>query len=317
MKNKAIFILSGIDEKTEIKFTIDTFSYTITKITKDIEEAVDSLNLEEKIYLSIEGRSNKEDFLERAQNIKNLLSFAVGRRIIFNKQLYYDDDSSIEFVSREMAAPINEGQEIIPNFNIGVYLQQVYHNYSTFSKEDKDQFFVCTDYLNQTKNGFVEDRIIHAAIAWESLADYLKVSSELPAHLTELRTLLKTTIGVWRTENTHHDSNGELGFRILAAIDREKLLGRLIKLASRFKLDNDLIGINFLKLKELRDSIAHSGRMGITGTDAYYVMEPAIKGLQIILLTWLGYRGLIFFHREELITREPIEKFYRQDLEGT
>jgi hypothetical protein len=314
MKERAIFILTGIDEKTELSFMIDTFSIRITKITRDIEEIVGSLEIDEKTYLLVEGKSDQEGLLEIAQNIKNLLSLAVGRRIIFNKQLYYDDDSSIEFVSREMAAPINEGQEIIPNFNIGVYLQQVYHNYSKFSKEDKDQLFVCTEYLNQTKNGFVEDRILHTAIAWESLADYLKVSSELPAHLAELRSLLKTTIGAWRTENTQYDSNGELGSRILAAIDREKLLGKLIKLASKFNLDNDLIGINFLKLKELRDSVAHSGRMGITGTDAYYVMEPAIKGLQIILLTWLGYRGLIFFHREGWTTREPIEKFYRQDL---
>lgn len=311
MKERAIFILSGIDENTEISFTIDTFSISITKITKDIEEIIGSLDLNAKTYLLIEGSSNKEDFLQMAQSIVNLLSLAVGRRIIFNRQLYFED-KNIESVYREMAAPINEGLEIIPNFNIKAYLQQSYFRYSTFSKEDKDQFFVCTDYLNQTKNGFVEDRILHTAIAWESLADYLKVSSELPAQLSELRSLIKTSIKDWRIKNPDYDLNGELGSRILAAIDREKFLGKLLNLSSQFKLNHDLLGINFLKLKELRDSVAHSGRFGITGSDAYFIMEPAIRGLQIILLTWLGYKSLILYHRDGWVTREPIDNFYKQ-----
>lgn len=311
MKDKAIFILSGLDLQTEISFIIGAFSYKITKITGDIEEFVGLIDSNETTYLSIEGESSKEDFLEMAQNTKNLLSLAVGKRIIFNKQFYYDN-TNLESISREMAASINEGQPIIPNSKIDKYLLQVFNKYSSFSKEDKNQFFTCTDYLNQTKSGFIEDRVLHTAIAWESLAEYLKVKSELPTHLLELRSLLKTTLNEWRTKNTSNDPNGELGSRILAAIDREKLLDKLFNLTTQFNLNYSLLGLDFYKLKELRDSVAHSGRISISGSEVYRIMEPAIRGLQIILLTWIEYSGLINSHRDGWKINESINNFYNQ-----
>lgn len=311
MKDKAIFILSGFDLETEIRFTIGAFSYKIAKLTGDIEEFVGLTDSNEKTYLSIEGASSKEDFLEMAQNTKNLLSLAVGKRIIFNKQFYYDN-TNLEPISREMSASINEGQPIIPNSKIDKYLKQVLNKYSSFSKEDKDQFFVCTDYLNQTKSGFIEDRVLHTAIAWESLAEYLKVKSELPTHLLELRSQIKTTLSEWRIKNPSNDPNGDLGSRILGAIDREKLLDKLFNLANQFNLNYSLLSLDFYKLKELRDSGAHSGRISITGSETYGIMEPAIRGLQIILLTWIGYSGLIDSHRDGWKTVESINNFYEK-----
>jgi|WetSurMetagenome_2_1015567.scaffolds.fasta_scaffold02226_2 hypothetical protein len=311
MKDKAIFILSGLTLEEEICFKIGAFSYRIAKLTRDIEELVGFIDRNEKTFLCIEGASSKEDFLEMAQDIKNLLSLAVGKRIIFNKQFYYDK-TNLESISRKMAASINEGQPIIPNSNIDKYLLQVLNRYSSFSKGDKSQFFACTDYLNQTKDGFIEDRVLHTAIAWESLAEYLKVKSELPTHLLELRSLIKTTLSGWRTKNTDNDSNGDLGSRILAAIDREKLLDKLLNLSTQFHLNYSLLSIDFYKLKELRNSVAHSGRISISGSEAYGIMEPAIRGLQIILLTWIGYSGLINSHRAGWKTIESINTFYVQ-----
>jgi len=275
----------------------------------DIEKEVGSINNDEKTYLSIEGESSQEDFLEMAQNIKNLLSLAVGKRIIFNKQLYYDK-ADIELISREMTSSINEGQQIVPNFNIDQFFMQVFKKYSAFSKEDKDQFFISTDYLNQTKNGFIEDRVLHTAIAWESLADHLIINSDLPKHLLELRLLLKSSIRSWREKNPGYDTNGELGSRILAAIDREKLIDKLTKLAFQFKLNYRLLELDFYKLKELRDLVAHSGRINIIGSKAYGIMEPAIRGMQIILLSWVGYSGLIHSHNDRWNTLESINNFY-------
>jgi len=306
MKDRAVYILIGIDLESNVSFSIDSFSFSISKITIDIEKQVGSISTDEKVYLSIEGVTSLEDFLDKAQAVKNLLSLALGKRIIFNKQLYYQKDE-IEFVSREMAAPINEGPQIIPDARIGKYLQQVYAKYSTFSKEDRDQFFTCTDYLNQTKNGFIEDRVLHTAIAWESFADYLKQSSILPPNLLELRLLLKESIGDWRNSNPNNDPKGELGSRILAAVDREKLMDKLINLASHFNLDYNLLGIDFYKLKELRDLVAHTGRISITGAEAYHIMNPAIRGLQIILLTWLDYSGLVYSSRNGWKTTVPIK----------
>ena len=103
MKDKALFILSGLHLEKEVKFLIGAHSFKITKITADVEElAVCDKN--ETAYFTIEGASSKEDFLEMAQNIKNLLCLAVGKRIIFNKQYYYDN-KELEAISREMAAP--------------------------------------------------------------------------------------------------------------------------------------------------------------------------------------------------------------------
>jgi len=89
MKDKAIFILSGLDPETEISFIIEAFSYKTAKLTGDIEESVGLIDSNEKKYLSIGEASSREDFFEMAQNTKNLPALAAGRRIIFNKQFYY------------------------------------------------------------------------------------------------------------------------------------------------------------------------------------------------------------------------------------
>jgi hypothetical protein len=308
MKDKAIFVFSNLELESEIRFLFGAHTFKITKSVTDAEGLV-GLDKNETVFLSIEGLLNKEDFLEMAQNVKNLLSLAVGKRITFNKQ-YYFDNKEIEAVSREMAAPINEGQPIIPNSRLEKYLTQAFLKYSGFSKEDKDQFFACTDYLNQTKNGFVEDRILHVAIAWESLAEHLKINSELPPNLLELRSLIKSTLTGWRAKNTNNDPKGDLGSRILTSVNREKLLDKLLNLAAQFNLNFKLLNLDFYKLKELRDSVAHTGRMSITGSEAYQIMEPAIRGLQIILLTWIGYSGLINSHKDGWKTIEPINTFF-------
>jgi len=48
MKDKAIFILSGYDFEKDISFTVESFSYKISRITMDIEKEVGSINNDRK-----------------------------------------------------------------------------------------------------------------------------------------------------------------------------------------------------------------------------------------------------------------------------
>jgi len=308
MRTKAEFFLIGYYNKNDFNLTYKSFDINFLLINREIQKKPDILDKKETVCLSIIGSGEKFIFLELALNIKNLLSLAFGRRIIFNRQVYTIDDNREE-VFKEMSDPLNEGKQIIPEFKIDKFLDQTLTKYELFTKDEKNQFFIVTDYLNQTKHGFIEDRILHTAIAWESLADHFKVNSKLPSHLIDLRKMIKNSYNVWKKNNSELDPNGEIGSKLLTSIDREKLIDKLFNLANKFNLDYQKLGIDFYKLKELRNMVAHTGRMNITGKKAYKIMDPAIKGLQIILLSWLGYSSLINSSKDGWRTFDPITDF--------
>ena len=251
MTTEANFFLIGYNYKTDIQFTYNAFDFKITLINQEPNHPR-LLDYKETARLSITGAAEEVIHLELAQSVKNLLSLAVGRRIIFNRQVYSVNDIN-ENVFREMSPPTNEGSPIIPDFKLNKFLFQTFPKYESLSKTEKNQFFVVTDYLNQTKNGFIEDRILHTTIAWETLSDYFKINCDLPIYLKDLRKEIKSSYKRWKKLNPDLDPNGEIGSRLLTAIDREKLLDKLINLTAQFNLNYQKLGIDFHELKGLRD----------------------------------------------------------------
>jgi hypothetical protein len=68
-------------------------------------------------------------------------------------------------------------------------------------------------------------------------------------------------------------------------------------------------GLNLRELKRLRDQVAHTGRIEIKGTEAIHIITPAITGLQIIILRFLGYSGKIISGKENCRTFDYITDF--------
>lgn len=296
MVDKAEFFLKGYSTNKSIEFTFDKYSINL-KVDKEkvanLEKLKDDLKeASETSILTIIGSSDEIEVRSIAVDLKNLLSLALGRRVIFDRQKYWSADNS-NLVETLMSKNDNEGKQIIPDFELKEFLYQTLPHWTKLSKQEKDDIFTITDYLNQTKHDFIEDRILRTVQAWECSGSCWTMETELPAEFKNLRGLIKQTFTKWKEEKGFIDKDGELGTRLTSVIDQEKLILRLEKLVKESGLLAEKINLDLRYLKNLRDQVAHTGRIQITGDKAVDYLLPGVKGLQLILLKRLGYTGKI------------------------
>lgn len=270
---------------------------------------VEENTVSETGILRIETVNDNEQKRLLAIDIKNLLSIALGRRIIFDRQKYWTGNS-FESEEKAMANSPDQGDQIVPDFEISNYLQSTLSFWTKCSKEEKDDIFTITDYLNQTKNDFVEDRILRTVQAWECAANYWVSEVELTDDLKDLRERIKETYSKWKSDKKYTDKDGELGQRLTGPLDQEKLMLRLYKLIKESGLLTDKIGLNLKRLKHLRDLVAHTGRIDISGAEAIDYLMPGVRGLQLILLRRIGYHGLVNGIKNHWRTIDKLDEYF-------
>lgn len=299
-KNSIEFVFNGL----KIKLTPNSDNVDkLNKLTTDLA------SISETSSLTIDGPADEDRLRNVAVDIKNLLSIAIGRRVIFDRQIYWTGKTS-SLVERPMSKNENEGEQIIPDFEISKYLTTTLPTWTELSKEQKDAIFTITDYLNQTRHDFIEDRILRTVQAWECSAFNWTEETELPNDLVDLKERIKTTYRTWKSEKNYNDINGELGTRLTASLDQEKLMLRLEKLVTDSKLNTGKIKLDLKVLKDLRDQVAHTGRIKIKGSEAIKFLQPGISGLQLIILKRLGYDGKVNGEKNGWATIEDIKEYF-------
>lgn len=310
---KGDFFLKGY--VCEESFTLPFHDYTIAlNINRNNIEKLEKLKSEERDLsetgiLQISAIDSKENLENLAIDIKNLLSIALGKRIIFDRQVYWANGDS-KTLDKPMSKDDNQGEQIIPDFEIKNYLEQTLTIWTNYVKTQKDEIFTIVDYLNQTKYGFIDDRILRTAQAWECASNYWTEKIELSADLKELRGKINSVYKEWKNEKKYIDEDGELGKRLTIPLDQEKLMVRIEKLIKESGLSTSRLNLNLKALKNLRDKVAHTGKISIPGRESIKILHPAIKGLQLILLKRIGYNGLIIGERDNWITFENINEYF-------
>ena len=307
-----IFFLKGLTKVIDVNIRLNDIEICMSPIRDNISE-LETVNkslvsLKEVATLKIENLKGTENLLAMGVATKNLLSFALGETVIFDRAIFVQDGISENF-NREMVTNSNNGIQIVPNKEIENFLVSALPIWNSFTKYERDRFFVVIDYLNQSCIGFIEDRILRVAQAWESMADFLNVKSELSDPLLGLRNELKLLYKSWKKTNRYIDENGSLGKRITGAVDEEKALAKLMNLVSQEQLNAKAIKLDLMGLKRQRDNVAHTGRVNVPGEEVIDILESAVKGLQIIVLRRLNYRGKIKYARNGWATTESINNF--------
>lgn len=313
MSDKAEFLLKEYFVKQAISFN---YSGQIIELVANEENLskFEKLKIEENTVsetgiLRIASLNDNEQKRSLAIDIKNLLSIALGRRIIFDRQKYWIGNS-FEIEEKAMANSPNQGDQIVPDFEISNYLQSSLPFWTKSSKKEKDDIFTITDYLNQTRHDFVEDRILRTVQAWECAANYWVSEVELTNDLKDLRERIKETYRQWKSDKKYTDKDGELGQRLTGPLDQEKLMLRLDKLVKESGLLTDKIGLNLRRLKDLRDLVAHTGRINISGAEAIEHLMPGVRGLQLILLRRIGHHGLVNGIKNNWRTFDKLEEYF-------
>ena len=115
----------------------------------------------------------------------------------------------------------------------------------------------------------------------------------------------------WKNDRNYNDPDGELGKRLTAPLDQEKLMLRLERLLTDSGLNNNKIKLDLKVLKNLRDQVAHTGRIKINGSEAIKYLQPGIRGLQLIILRRLGFDGRVNVEKDGWSTIEDIKEYFR------
>ena len=186
MVDRGEFFLKSysINQVITIRFNGQTIQLSTDPIKLDKSEKlkIELNDLSETGTLLICGLNDKKVLLNLAIDIKNLLSLALGKRIIFDKQVYWSGEGS-ESIERQMSKNENEGEQIIPDFEIMNFLEKTLPKWTEYSKQEKDDIYTITDYLNQTKHDFIEDRILRTVQACECASNYWLKTVDLPIEL--------------------------------------------------------------------------------------------------------------------------------------
>jgi hypothetical protein len=312
----ASFYLIGYTGKYSIDFSLYDYVFHIESDEDKIENynklLMQTDASSETGILTIKKNTNQSKLLNYAQDIMNLLSLALGKSIIFNRQEYSIDDK-ISPVLKEMVLNHNEGKQIVPDCELEKYLEQTFPYWSNLIKEEKDKYFVLIDYLNQTKTGFIEDRILRTMQAWECACNYWIDKVELDDDAKELKKDIKALYRKWKNGDSNKDQDGKLMGKISNAFDQEIIIKKLYQLIYTFKLNVNKINLDLNKLKDLRDQVAHNGRIDIPGKEAINYLNPGIMGLQLILLKKFGYTGKVSGVSNGWSTTENISTYFRQN----
>jgi len=311
--DKGEFLLKGCSLTNNFELSFEALGIRFDTIPDNVEK-LSKLRTElplasETSKLTIIGNTEKEKLSEIAVNIINLLSIAIGRRVIFDRQVFWKQNTS-NLVERAMSKNENEGEQIIPDFEINRYLTKTLPLWTNFTKAEKDDIFTITDYLNQTRHDFIEDRILRTVQAWECSANYWMPEPELSTDLIDLKERIKRTYQQWKDEKNYNDVDGELGKRLTTPFHQEQLMLRLDRLVTESRLNTSKINLNLKKLKNLRDQVAHTGRINIKGSEAIKDLQPGIRGLQLIVLRRLDYDGKVYGEKDGWRTIEDIKEYF-------
>lgn len=270
--------------------------------------------IDEKSQLEIESLNKTKNLLDLACDIVRLLSFGSGSEVVFDRHII----DGTEF-NKEMVKTFNAGIAVIPSHNYKIFLSQTLSDYHIKDESFKKSLMIISKYLNQTKHGFVDDRIMVAMQAWETYLSLHKNSSNLQSSIKNLRREIRLVTDSWLEADQNKKLNNEIKLveRIHSSFSNEVLISKLLKLVKSNHLNYQELGIEFRKAKKYRDQVAHTGFIkNMKGKPEIIKgnviqLESIVKGLQLIILKRLGYKGEIIDSENGWRTFNNINQYFK------
>lgn len=314
------FFLKNYPHQTGVQVTGKEYEITITSLSGKFRNLqrlkAENESSRETAVLILSKIKSESEALSLAQDVKNLLQLACAHRVIFDRQEYVYEMKPIT-IHKKMSDNISFGYQIIHEQDLNQFLSESLDNWSNLNIAEKDALSASINYLNQTYEDFIDDRILKTVQAWESIANFWKIENDLDPEMLDLRNRVLSAYKQWRKENPLKDPSGQIGSSLARSIDQQKLITRLENLAHKYNLDTEKINLDFKRLIPLRDNVAHDARIDQKGSEVIDLMESAIKGLQIVILVSLGYKGKVIPNTVGIPERNDISEFLKQPVIST
>ncbi|GGA73287.1 hypothetical protein GCM10008015_12370 [Flavobacterium palustre] len=258
--------------------------------------------------------STKDKFLSKAKDITSLLSLALGNDIVFNRQLYYQENELVQEDWRRMVDYNFGTGESVPDFNLDSFLKKALPIYEKWNAKKRKIFYSTVTGINSSSSGFLEDRILRICIAWEGVVSWSKDKKSSNSELDPLKKLLLETV-----EGSNLPTNIDKDFiktRISNSLDWEKTSDSLTNFSNQYLLNPEKLKLDFKSLVKVRNDIAHSGLFRKEYTTDFIIdlIYNHKLALQVILLKELEYDGLVITSENKWITHTKMEKLIKPSI---
>lgn len=241
--------------------------------------------------------STMDQHIEFARVVMTLLSLASGTGVSCDRHFFTWDNEELEKWRHMTGDEIGPGP-IVPEFEVGKFLEQSLPAWEALSKKQRKAIRLALHHINQSELGYIDTRLFHIVTPWEFLAEAWGMHGELTDSVICLRSRLQQARRQWNEDYPDSDSNGFWGSRISFIFEWPKLRDAIERLATSFGLDFDRVGLDLNKLKEARDSVAHSGKLpeqlAAINSPAIDILTKGQHCLQLLLLRMLGYQGQVY-----------------------
>jgi hypothetical protein len=241
--------------------------------------------------------STMDEHREFARIVMALLSLASGTGVSCDRHFFSWGNEELENWRHMTGDEIGPGP-IVPEFEIGRFLEQTLPAWQTLSKDQRDAVRLSLYHINQSALGYLDNRLFHIVQPWEFLAAAWGTHGELPDSVICLRTRLQQARRQWNEKYPNSDPNGFWGSRISSIFNWPKLRDAIERLSASFGIDLERVEFDLDLLKKARDSVAHSGKLSeyLTGPDrqALHLLTTGQYCLQLLLLRMLTYQGRVY-----------------------
>ena len=244
-----------------------------------------------------------EDCRELTKEVCILFSLISGTIVTFNRCETYNELPlfSIKlnrvYIWRIKPSSYYHATQCVNLHDFGKVMQTLLSNFHELNHEDKKCYYTVIEYLNSTSMRYLEDNILNIAQAWEIISEHFSTKKiGLSNEFKVLKSMIKSTVKTWKDENAI-ESTDLISNRLINSLSWDAVIKKIEDLADTENLNSVGIGLNFKKLIEVRNSIVHTGRFRVLGEEDHIVsiLNSSILGLQVLILSKLGYKDDVLF----------------------
>lgn len=205
------------------KFSVEDSGWLIEVFDSE-ENAGYNKDLSKTLGVPMEGlmlriaknQTTLDEYHEKAREIMLLLSLAAGNGITSHRQIAdWGDQGTMEVWRQFVGDEIGPG-EIVPDFKLGKFLEQVLPVWNHLEDSTKSEIRLAVSYINLSGKGYLDTRLLQITQAWEFLATAWMPKGKLNTLESELRKRVKCSYHEWKKEHPEADPKGYWGARIVS-----------------------------------------------------------------------------------------------------
>lgn len=254
--------------------------------------------------------SNLSHYDEKYRAISKLLALASGSGVTAHRySVTWQNSNSYEFWRHRNGDEFGPGP-VLPIGCFSQFLQQVLPHWESWSDEKREVVKLAIDYINLSAGGYLDARVFHIMQTWEFLANAWGAIGRLTPATDDLRKAVKETYERCRKNHQKEDPDGLIRGRLMFAFQWQRVKNSIIELAFSRGLDLARLGIDLDRLKEARDSMAHTGKLPADLPRNDKLLDLLVRSqnaLQLLLLTELGYQGRCYVRNLDNLSVTTLE----------